>query len=187
MSAVKLASRYAKSLLDFAVEKGKLEEVYNSQMYLLKVIKASKDFDVLLASPLISADRKLKALKAVVGGNVDELTMLFLQLLIKKSREVYLKEISASFVLQYDVNQHITKVKITSAAPLDKKEIDNLLNTLKQQAKLETIQLSTEVDESLVGGFVLQYGDKQYDASIAKSLWLAKKGLEDNAYLKKLR
>jgi F-type H+-transporting ATPase subunit delta len=187
MSAIKLASRYAKSLLDFAVEKGKLDEVYNDQLYLQKVMKVSKEFDRLLASPLINADTKVKALKAVLAGKSGELTMMFLQLLVKKSREVYLKEMVDSFIRQYDEHKRITQVKITSAAPLDKGEIDKLLAKLKQQAKLETVNLTTEVDESLIGGFVLQYGDKRYDASISRRISIAKKGLEDNAYLKKLR
>lgn len=187
MSAIKLASRYAKSLLDFAVEKGKLDEVYKDQLYLHQVLKVSREFDLLLASPLINADKKIKALQAVLGGKTSELTMMFLQLLVKKSREVYLKEMVDSFIRQYDVYKKITQVKITSAAPLDKAEIDKLLAKLKQQANLETINLTTEIDESLLGGFVLQYGDKQYDASIARKISIAKKGLEDNAYLKKLR
>src|SRR5688572_2693570 len=136
MSAIKLATRYAKSLLNFAVEKGKLDEVYKDQLYLQKVLKVSRDFDMLLSSPLINADRKVKALQAVLGGKANELTMLFLQLLVKKSREVYLKEVVDSFIRQYDEYKHITQVKITSAAPLEKNEIDKLLNNLKQQAKL---------------------------------------------------
>src|SRR5688572_22675107 len=115
MSAVKLASRYAKSLLTFAVEKGKLDEVYKDQLYLQQVLKVSRDFDRLLASPLISADRKVKALKAVLGGKTGELTMMFLELLVKKSRELYLKEMVDSFMRQYDEHKHITQVKITSA------------------------------------------------------------------------
>lgn len=187
MSAVKLASRYAKSLLDFAVERGSLDAVYQDQLYLQQVMKVSKEFDLLLGSPLINADKKVKALQSVLGGKVSELTMLFLQLLVKKSRELYLKEMVNSFIARYDDYKRVTQVKITSAAPLEKSEVDKLLNKLKQQASLENIKLTTEVDESLVGGFVLQYGDKQYDASIAKHLTVARKGLEDNAYLKQLR
>lgn len=187
MSAVKLASRYAKSMLDFAVERGKVEEVYNDHIYLQQVIHLSKEFDLLLGNPLINADKKVKALQAVLGGKVNDLTMMFLQLLVKKSRELYLKEMVDSFLRQYDVYKHVTQVKITSAAPLEKSEIDKLLNKLKQQAGLENIKLTTAVDESLIGGFVLQYGDRQYDASIAKNLDVAQKGLSDNAYLKKLR
>ena len=187
MSAVKLATRYAKSLLDFAVEKGKLEEVYKDQLYLKEVIKASRDFDLLLSNPLINPDKKLNVLQAVLAGKASDLTLLFLQLLLKKHREVFLREMVDSFLRQYDIHNRITQVKLISAAPLDNAEIDKLLNKLKSQANLENIQLTTGVDESLIGGFVLYYGDKQYDASIAKNLSVARKGLEDNAYLKGLR
>lgn len=187
MSAIKLASRYAKALLDFAIEKGKLDEVYKDQLYLSKLVKASKDFNHMLGSPLISTDRKLKALESVLNGKVSDLTMQFLQLLLKKSREVYVKDVAESFLLQYDEYKRITQVKITSAVPLEQTQINALLDKLKQQAQLENISLTTEVDETLLGGFVLQYGDKQYDASIARQVNVLKKGLESNEYLKQLR
>ncbi len=187
MSAIKLASRYAKALLDFAVEKGRLDEVHKDQLYLSKVVKASKDFSHMLESPLISTDRKMNAIQSALGGNVTDLTMQFLKLLLKKSREVYVKDVAESFLFQYDEYKRITQVKITSAAPLEQAQIDALLNKLKQQAQLENISLTTEVDEALLGGFVLQYGDKQYDASIARQVNVLKKGLESNEYLKQLR
>ena len=187
MSAIKLATRYAKSLLDFAVEKEMLNDVYQDQLLLKSIIKASKEFGLMLSSPLINSDKKLKAIQSVVGGKISELSMQFLQLLVRKNREVYLKEMVDSFLLQYDEFKHITRVKITSAAPLDKREIDLILDKLKQQAKVEEVVLTTEVNDELGGGFVLQYGDKQYDASIARQLSIAKKGMEDNEYLKKLR
>jgi len=187
MSAIKLASRYAKSLLDFAVEKGKLDDVHRDQLFLKKLMRESKEFNLLLESPLISADRKLKVLQSVIGEKMSESTMVFFQLLVKKSREVYLKEIVNSFLIQYDEHKHITQVKITSAAPLENNQVDALLHKLKQQAQLENIHLTTEVDESLVGGFVLQYGDKQYDASIARHLSTIRKDFDNNEYLKKLR
>jgi len=187
MSAIKLASRYARALLEFAVSKEKLDEVYQDQLYLLKSVKASKDFSHMLGSPLISSDRKLKALQAVLGGQVNDLTMQFLKLLLRKSREVYVKDVAESFLLQYDEFKHITQVKVTSAAPLEQSQVESLLNKLKQQAQLENINLTTEVDESLLGGFVLQYGDKQYDASIARQVNILKKDLESNEYLRKLR
>ena len=187
MSAIKLATRYAKSLLDFAVEKGTLDQVYQDQLFLKKVINESKDFAAMLSSPLIHPDKKMKVLQLAIGTKVSELTMMFLQLLVKKNREVYLKEVIDSFLIQYDEYMHITQVKLTAANPLDKAEIDRLLNKLKQQANLETINLTTEIDERLIGGFVLQYGDKQVDASIARQMNILKKGLESNEYLKKLR
>lgn len=187
MSAVKLATRYAKSLLDFAVEKGKLEEVHRDQLFLKKLLQESREFGRMLGSPLINPDKKLKAMQAVMGGKVSELTMMFLQLLVRKNREVYLKEIVDNFLLQYNEHKHIMPVKLVSAMPLENNHIEALLSKLKKQTQAENIQLSIAVDENLVGGFVLQYGDKQFDASIARQLSFIKKGMEDNEYLKKLR
>ncbi|GIV33757.1 MAG: ATP synthase subunit delta [Chitinophagales bacterium] len=187
MSAVKLATRYAKSLLDLAIEQGKADEVYQDQLYLKEVIRASREFNLLLSNPIIHPDKKIKALQSVLKGKISDLTMSFLTLLVKKSREVFLKEMVESFLRQYDAYKHITPVKVISAAPLDKQLVDRLLTRLKQQAQLEEIRLETAVDSTVIGGFILQYGDKKYDASIARALNLARKRMDDNAYLKKLR
>ena len=187
MSAVKLASRYAKSLLDFAVEKGKLEDVYKDMQYMQSLMKESREFEVFLNSPIINPDKKVKVLKAIAEGKISEITFTFLQLLVKKSRELYLRDITESFIRMYLEYKKITKVKLTSAQPLKKDEIDKMLEKLKNEAMLENIQLQTEVDESLIGGFVLQYKDKQYDASISRQLEILKRELDNNDYIKKLR
>ncbi len=187
MHSIRLATRYAKSLLDFAVEKGKLEEVYQDQLYLKKLMEISREFRVVLSSPVISSDKKLKIIESVTKGKVGELTMTFFKLITRKKRDVFLKDIVDSFLRQYDVFSEITQVRLTIAAPMDKTEIDKLISKVKVQAQLKNVKLTTEIDESLIGGFILRYGDKRYDASISKNLGIYRKGLENNEYLKNLR
>lgn len=54
----RLATRYAKSLIDLSVERGQLDVVYGDMQYLQQVCKASRDFVNLLRSPVIKADKK---------------------------------------------------------------------------------------------------------------------------------
>ena len=82
----RLASRYAKSVLDLAVERGQLEKVYNDMLYLQQVIKSSRDFLNLLRSPIVSTDKKIAVIDAVIGKNVSELTGAFTRLLVNKNR-----------------------------------------------------------------------------------------------------
>src|SRR6476660_5541583 len=103
----RLAYRYAKSILDLAIEKGQLENVYNDMLYLQQVVKASRDFLNLLKSPVVSADKKQAAIKAVVGNNIGELTAAFTKLLVAKGREAALSEIIISFIQQYKAKKGI--------------------------------------------------------------------------------
>ena len=97
----RLASRYAKSLLDLAVEKGQLEQVYADMLWLRSVCKSNRDFVNFLKSPIIKNDKKAKILEAVTGGRINPLTAAFNKLLVNKSRESHLPEIITAFIKQY--------------------------------------------------------------------------------------
>ena len=74
MQSPRLAGRYAKSLIDLSQEKGQLETVYKDMQYLQQVVRQSRDFVVLMKSPVIKADKKNAILEAVSKDKVSELT-----------------------------------------------------------------------------------------------------------------
>src|SRR5215510_7379590 len=94
----RLANRYAKSLLDIAIEKGQLEKVFADMEWLQAVTKSNKDLVSLLRRPIIKADKKIKILDAVTAGKLSELTATFNRLLINKNRESVLPEIATAFI-----------------------------------------------------------------------------------------
>ena len=93
MTNPRLATRYAKSLLDLSVEQNKLEAVYADMKLLKGINKSNPDFVALLRSPIITSDKKDKILDAVIGKNISQLSMLFIRLLTTKKRESNLPEI----------------------------------------------------------------------------------------------
>ncbi|MGZ5222477.1 MAG: ATP synthase F1 subunit delta, partial [Chitinophagaceae bacterium] len=97
----RLATRYAKSLIDLSVERGQLEQVFADMQLLQQICKGNRDFIKLLRSPVVKADTKTKIVKAVTAGKITELTDSFITLLIRKSRESNLPEIAQAFVTQY--------------------------------------------------------------------------------------
>lgn len=182
MSVNKIASRYAKSLLDLAVEQNKLELILGD----IKGFAAAcenRDLELLLKSPIVKTDKKLSILNAIFGGKVDELTMAFLTIVAKKGREAALPQIADKFIAMYNTHSKITKVIITTAQPMGEVEF------AKVKAKLaasniteENLDIETKVDDSIIGGFVIEIGDKLYDASIAHKLEKLKKELSGNEY-----
>lgn len=185
MSSFRLASRYSKSLLQLAQERNALETVYTEILGIHALVVNSRELKLFLKSPIILADKKLSVLKKIFDGKVSELTYKFLELLVKKGRESYIPEITASFIEQYKTLKHITTVTLTSATKLDKVTVDSIVSTLKTQAKLSEIDLKEEVDESLIGGFVLQYDDKQIDTSVIRNLRQLSNTVIDDSYVKK--
>ena len=183
----RLAARYAKSLIDLAIEKGQLEEVYADMQWLHAVCKSNPDFVNLLRSPVITSDKKQKIITAVTDGKVGQLTKLFNQLLISKNRESFLPEVISAFISQYKIHKKIHIVKLTTAVPVGEAEKNAIIAQMRKTADMENIELETLVDEKIIGGFVLQTGDKLIDASISYDLTMIARQFENNDFIYKVR
>jgi F-type H+-transporting ATPase subunit delta len=183
----RLASRYAKSLIDLSIEKGQLEDVYADMQWLHKVTVSNPDFVNVLRSPVIKADKKIKIVEAVITGTVSQLTLAFTRLLINKGRESNFPEIISSFITLYKEYKNIHTVKLTTAAPLSDAIKEAIVNQVKKSGGYENIELQTAVDEKLIGGFILQAGDKLIDASIAYDLKTIARQFENNDFVYKIR
>src|SRR6476661_5479932 len=94
----RLAYRYAKSLLDLAMEKGQLEKVYEDILYLQQLTSGSREFLNLLKSPVVPANKKQAVIDALAKSKVKGMTMAFTRLLVNKSRETYLPEVLTAFI-----------------------------------------------------------------------------------------
>jgi F-type H+-transporting ATPase subunit delta len=183
----RLAGRYAKSLIDLAVEKNQLDEAYQDMLFLQKVCTENKDFVSMLKSPVINADKKEKILEAVTKNRVTVLTDLFNKLLVKKSRESYLPEIAKAFIQQYKDHQNIFSVKLTTAVPVSEELKKVILDKIRTETAMQHLELQTEVNESLIGGFVLEIGDHLVDTSISYDLNNVRKQFRNNDFIYKVR
>jgi F-type H+-transporting ATPase subunit delta len=183
----RLAGRYAKSLIDLAIEKNQLDEVYQDMLFLQKVCSDNKDFVSMLKSPVISADKKEKILEAVTKGKVTVLTALFNKLLVKKGREKYLPEIAKAFIQQYKDHRNIFSVKLTTAVPVSEELKNAILNKIRTETAMQHLELDTAVQEDLIGGFVLEIGDQLVDASISYDLNNVRKQFRNNDFIYKVR
>jgi F-type H+-transporting ATPase subunit delta len=184
MSNTTIATRYAKSLLDLGVEKNKLDKILED-MHLFEEAISNRDFYLLLKSPIVKNDKKIKIFKELFDGKVDKITLAFMNILSRKGRENLLPEITREFFNQYKKLKHITTVKVTSATTLSKKQLAMLKEKLEKSEETdENIEMVTLVDKNLIGGIIVEIGDKMYNASIAHKLQILKKDFEDNKFVK---
>jgi F-type H+-transporting ATPase subunit delta len=187
MHSPRLASRYSKSLLDLAIERGQLEQVYADMLHLKELNRSSPEFVNMLRSPVVASDKKLAVIDAVTKGNISEITAAFTRLLVTKGREGELPEIINAFIKQYKEYKNIHIVKLTTATPVSDSVKNTLVNRVKQTSNMENIELETVVDPSIIGGFVLQTGDKLVDASVAYELKEISRQFENNDFIYKVR
>lgn len=171
-----VASRYAKSLLDLAVEKGQLDAVYADMLQIKEVAAGSKEFVTFLNSPVIKTDKKTAVLNTLFEGKLSDLTLKFLIIVASKRRESVIPEMASAFIDQYKAHKNILTAVVTSASGLDAATRQKALDLVKSQMKGE-IELVEKTDASLIGGFILKIGDKQIDRSVSRQLTNLKKEL----------
>lgn len=187
MSNIRIASRYAKSLLDLSIERNELDKVFADMQWLNGVCKSNRDFVNMLRSPVIKSDIKNKIVTAITEGKIGVLGATFIKLLIQKGREGILPEISHSFIEQYKQHKKIYTVKLTTATPVSEETKNHIVNHIRSTTEMQNIELETLVKEDIIGGFVLQAGDKMVDASIAYDLKEIARQFENNDFIYKVR
>jgi len=186
MTNPRLATRYAKSLLDLAVEQNQLDAVYADMKLLKQLLSGNPDFVNMLRSPVIASDKKDKIIEAVIGKNLSKLTLLFAKLLTAKTRESNLPEIVTAFIGQYNSMKNIHTVKLTTAAAVSDEVKNNIVSKVKGNTS-GTIELETAVDPNLIGGFMLETDGTLVDASILRELNEVRRQFLSNEYIQSLR
>ncbi len=83
MQNPRLAERYAKSLIDLSMELKELDAVHDDVALLQSICNKSREFVLMLHSPIINADKKYKILIAVTGDKISKITQTFIKLLSK--------------------------------------------------------------------------------------------------------
>lgn len=168
MNGMKVASRYAQALIELAEELKVVDKVLDDMKLLLTASNQNKDFYLFLNSPLIKADKKNNIFDKLFG-DFQEVTIKFIHLLTKNRREILFPLIAEEYIAKLNTIRKIVPLTLTSAVELDSKIKDEILNKLKRQIDGD-IELTEEIDASLIGGFVVRMGDTRIDASVAHQL-----------------
>lgn len=168
MKGTKAASRYAKALLELAIEHNQIDAVLNDMKYLSVVSGDSREFQLLVQSPIVNSDKKI-AIFGELFGQFQEISRKFIDLITKKGREALLSEIASSFEDQVNKYKGITPITITSAVPLSETAKSKIVSKVKGSVS-GTLEITEKIDPALIGGFIVRMDDKQIDASIASQL-----------------
>ncbi len=183
MVHTKAASRYAKSLIDLSIEQNALENLKNDMMLFRKVVDENPQLEAILQNPIVPLDKKRGILSATFDSHVHEITKSFFKLIVSKGRSAILFEVSRQFIKQYNALKGILTAIVQSATPLTEESRASIIETVKRELGANEVLINSSVDESLIGGFVIKVGDKQFDASISGSLNKLKKQFAGGAGL----
>ncbi|MFD2724812.1 ATP synthase F1 subunit delta [Hyunsoonleella rubra] len=168
MAGTRAAIRYAKAVLSLALSEKKEDAVDKDMKAIAKAIAESEDLRSMLGNAVVKSETKKVALLAVFP-KLNSITNGLLDVLISNKRIDILNDVTVKYSELLDVHNGKETAQVTTAVPLTKALETKVLAKVKELTS-KTVELENIVDESIIGGFILRVGDKQYDASIANNL-----------------
>ncbi len=184
MADLRVASRYIKSLLGLAVERGVLEQVHQDMILFSKVCDENRGFTAMLRSPVIRHEKKSSILIKIFSGKVHSLTIAFIEIITRKNREPLLPAIAGEFYNAYNEYKGIGQAAITTTIPMDSDLRKTIEAIVKKLSVKKQVEIKETVDKDLIGGFILNIGDRQIDASIKSKLRTLEVKFHENYFVK---
>ncbi|MEO1256406.1 MAG: ATP synthase F1 subunit delta, partial [Bacteroidota bacterium] len=150
MSVGRIATRYATPILELAEEKKVLDAVKSDMESFVRICEESRDFSLMLKSPIIPHQQKAAILKKVFDGKVNELTLQAFDIVTRKNRENLLESIAQEFLQVYNVRKGLAEVSVTTSVELDL-EMKKAFEKLAEDVTGKKPILKEKVDPEILG------------------------------------
>lgn len=167
MSAV--AKRYARALFEVAKERGNIDAIEVDLKGIVDAVQTSAELTAFLTHPQVTVEAKKELLTSVFEGKIATESLHFLLVLIDNERDSDLAGIYSYFVTMANDERGIADAIVTTAKPLTTEEQAELARKFGASIG-KTLRVETVVDPSIMGGVVVQIGDRLYDGSIKSKL-----------------
>jgi len=169
MSEIRIASRYAKSLVGLATEQGKLDRVAEDVQIIYDMALSNPDLKSMLVSPVIKSTTKITILGKIFSS-FDSLTSQFLVKVVEAGREALLHEMANQFIAIFNDLKGIAIATVTTAMPLGEANIITIKEYISQKINKPHVNLTVKTDPGIIGGLIINYEDKLLDMSIKSEL-----------------
>jgi len=170
--------RYAKALFELATEHAQIDAWLDQLEFVVQVL-SDDDFKALLNHAEVSVQKKRSAVEAVLP-DIEPMIRNLVSLLVARGSVSAIGDIYQSYLKMVDVQKGRERVEVTSAVDLDDDQIQHIREFVKQIVNKEIV-ISTEVDESILGGIVIQIGDQLLDGSTKTQLENLRKQVRSEA------
>ena len=174
------ALRYAKAALSISLDQGTAQVLEQDMVEVIDVCNASEDLVVFLDNPVLSIETKKETIFKVFA-NLSEGSKRLVDLLATNNRINLLDQVAVQFIELYQLHQGKQKAIVTTAIPLTNALEKMILNKARELSSAK-LTLTSIVDPSIIGGFILRIGDLQYNASVVQKLDTLKRQLTQTNY-----
>ncbi|MEE1897325.1 ATP synthase F1 subunit delta [Flavobacterium rakeshii] len=177
MTGSRAAVRYAKAILEMAQASNVAEQVNGDMALIASTIKENSELNSFIDSPTIKAEVKESALNEVFAS-AQNITKGLFRLLLENKRFEILGSVAVQYAKQYDEAIGVEQATVTTAFPITAELEAKVLAKIKEFSD-KKITIKNVVDPSIIGGFILRVGDKQFNASVANRLLTLKRELSN--------
>jgi F-type H+-transporting ATPase subunit delta len=162
----RVARVYADALLGVAEQRGQAEDVGRELRSLVTEVYANAPHvEATLSSPAVKRSAKVPVLEHAFKNNVSDLLFNFLNVLNAKDRLSLVRHVAAAYRGALDERAKRVRVSVRSAVPLTDAQTEQLRQAIGQATGLDPV-VAAKVDESLLGGMIVQVGDQVFDSSV---------------------
>ncbi len=171
MNKNQIAKKYSKAIVS-SIEISDIPVVVEEFKAFSSLVDKNRQLKQLFAGQIFSADEKGKALDAlapVLKFNAN--TEKFLKLIIVQGNLAAIKEIITATIDVYNDKQKKATAIVVSSMALTEKYTERLKSALKQMTDRD-VTVENEIDESLLGGFIVKVGSTIFDSSVKGQLRL---------------
>lgn len=159
--------RYAKAIFELGLERDRLDE-WASDLEFVDAVLQDAEFRTLLMHAEVPVGDKIKAIDAVLSETEPLIRNMF-NLLVKKGLLDTMSDLRAAYADLLDEHHGRQRARVTSAVPLEQGELDRITDFVSKLVRKEVV-LSADVDGSILGGLVMQIGDRLMDGSTRSQL-----------------
>merc|ERR1711976_32262 len=173
-----VGAQHGQTLIAIAKSNEALEDIHSDLDVLSATIKENNVLCDLMVNPLVSAEKKINLIEKIsVEGSFNNVTKNFLKLLVDKGRIDCIVEVFEAFEVLYCQATDTQVAMVKSAVVLEEEQQFLIAKKVKELAKSKSVKIKPLVDESLIGGFIVEYGSNQIDLSVRGALERVKKEL----------
>lgn len=166
---LRAANVYASALFRVALGRNEVDEMAQSLATITTASAQSPEIMQVLHHPRITRERKKGLLHHIFEGRIHPHVEHFLFLLIEKDRADIIPHVARQFNRLVDAHRREADAEAITAVPLSEQQVQELRQRLEASTG-HKVRLKTRVDEKILGGMIVQVGDKLIDGSIATQL-----------------
>ena len=175
MKVFRVAVRYAKAMFSLANESNISSRVYEDMLFYINFSSNEKYFSEMLANSVISTKSKHEIILSL-NNNASHLSKNLISLLVSNKRLSILVDVCNAYKHLYERDNNMNKAVVVTVVPISDSIKEAALSKINSISS-KKVEINNIIDKNILGGFILRYDGKEYNASLSNKLQKIKKEL----------